>query len=237
MGKVKFNRPDKRFHVYVSADETPGYLVEKTDDAEWTASFDKKKVTSRQLKTRAEAFAACDEHFDPTPAKLTNSEHSVLAYVTSQEGQCPLSDITSDGKTEMSPSQAITVLRYLFRRKLIEETGSDIKITESGTRALEAFVPRVRKTPEFKTNSAETRYGPRPDWAIPPTKQEMLESKVRRYQAAYDDSMLDRRMHPWSAVAEKKTATALSKFNAAKDKLEAFLRGEEVTVDEEAGDD
>ena len=238
MTRVQFVRENKLFHVYNSLEkQVAGYRVEKIEDNIWAATFKDAKFTDRVLRTRAEAFMACSEHFDPTPSKLTFNEHAQLQYAIDNDGQVPFSDIVSDGKTGLSPSAAMTVLKYLLRRGLFEEKDSNLAITEAGKRAVEAYVPKVRKVRATSSkSSAETKYGPRPEWATPPTDLEILESKVRRWEGIYLDQCIDRRIHPYSPVAERKLNNSLAKFEAAKTKLAAFKAGETVDTTDETSE-
>lgn len=230
MAKLQFEQPDKLFHKYVTkADSVPGYQVEKVDDGKWTATFNGEPVTSKVLKTRAEALRACDDHHDPSPERLTNKDAEALNYIQNSGGECPTSELVSDGTLGLQPNAAVTVVRYLWRRELVllSEDEKTISVTEKGLKALAGYQPKeVTITPKIRVGGY---HGERPDWAVPPSKFEIAVAKLALARARKDLQYLDLRQHPFSEIAKKKydkTVADEAEATKAYDKERAAIEAE-----------
>jgi hypothetical protein len=201
-GKMEWTQ-DGKLNVFDSGD----YHVEMQEDDSWMVTFKGGSVGTAPSKTKAMNLAT--KHRDQPAAPeitpdlhLTASEHALLGALPSSYG-----DLVSSGIGGLNPSQTVSKLQSLGRRKLVV-LGDNVEETALGATARAEYKPvdpRYKKDGTPRKSGAETKYGPRPEWAGERVTQvEWLEGRLANAEASLAFSNLRRRVHPYSKRVEKR---------------------------------
>lgn len=166
------------------------------------------------------------------PRQASRRQQIVLAFLASQESKSATQDEIVEG-TQLEFSIALTQISTLLRLKELSVLGQKYSITEQGEQTLAAYVEPAAPPPKEakpKRSQEELRaatrarmiekYGEPPaEFAVPPTKLEILQARLRNAESSLELQVLDVRAHPWSEAAKKKLASAKERVGIWEDRV------------------